>query len=63
VEDVVALALLSVKFEVDPLKKYLAPILEKLVTVDNVWQTLSAVVDIPELAVVCSAKVNFCDFC
>jgi len=58
VEDVVALMLLAERFKVDPLKKYLAPILEKLVSVETVWPTLKAAIDLPDLAAACK-KVLF----
>jgi len=53
-EDIVALALAADEFLLLPLKRFCVSEIKRLLTVDNVWNTLNLMVQIPDLADVCA---------
>jgi len=52
-EDFVSMALAADEFLLEPLMNYCVSEIRKLVTVENVWQTLNATCLVPKIAAAC----------
>jgi len=58
-EDAVLLARAADEFLLEPLQKFCALEIERMVTVENVWPTLNSISHIPKVAVACFKVIIF----
>jgi len=56
-EDAVSLALAANKFLIEPLQTFCRSEIERMVTVENVWQTLNSIIYFPKIASFCSKVI------
>jgi len=64
-EDAVSLALAADEFLLEPLQTFCGSEIERMVTVETVWQTLNSINHIPKVAEGCvqvSFKIKFISF-
>jgi len=58
-KDTILLGLAADEFLMEPLKNFCASEIERMVTVETVWQTLNSTCLAPKLAAACSKVINY----